>query len=232
MSRADMHERRVIFGSPDAGLTVGVQGSAQRSRLAKRWFDVISASLLLLFISPIFITVVLLVRLSDGGDIFYRHIRIGRNGKPFGCLKFRTMRSDGDLILRRHLSLSEEARHEWETDRKLRNDPRVTRLGKILRKTSLDELPQLINIIRGDMSVVGPRPVTRQELARYGKGLDHYLSVRPGLTGQWQVSGRNDVGYEQRVALDVDYVRHQSFSRDMLIIFKTVGVLFLQKGSY
>ncbi|NTG51200.1 sugar transferase [Agrobacterium rhizogenes] len=200
--------------------------------ILKRGFDVTAALMGLILISPLFLMLMLLVKLSDRGPIFYGHRRIGHNGKTFGCLKFRTMVVDGDRVLQAYLQANPRAMDEWRATRKLQNDPRVTLVGAVLRKLSLDELPQLINIIRGEMSVVGPRPVVEDELERYETSAIYYLQSRPGLTGLWQVSGRNDVSYETRVAFDTHYVKNWSLSSDMMIIAKTIPAVCLSRGSY
>ncbi|TRB40858.1 sugar transferase [Rhizobium rhizogenes] len=200
--------------------------------ILKRGFDVTAALMGLILISPLFLMLMLLVKLSDRGPIFYGHRRIGHNGKTFGCLKFRTMVVDGDRVLQAYLQANPRAMDEWRATRKLQNDPRVTLVGAVLRKLSLDELPQLINIIRGEMSVVGPRPVVEDELERYETSAIYYLQSRPGLTGLWKVSGRNDVSYESRVAFDTHYVKNWSLSSDMMIIAKTIPAVCLSRGSY
>ncbi len=160
-----------------------------------------------------------------GGSVIFAHPRIGYEGNAFLCYKFRTMVIDGDAVLQKCLNDNPEALREWRETRKLKSDPRVTWLGHVLRKSSLDELPQLINVIRGDMSVVGPRPIVAEELSRYGSCSADYLRARPGLTGLWQVSGRSGLGYEQRVALDRYYVRRWSIALDLAILFRTLPVL-------
>ena len=160
------------------------------------------------------------------------HQRIGRNGVGFGCLKFRSMVRDADEVLRGHLAGNAAARAEWAQTRKLKADPRVTPLGRILRQSSVDELPQLLNVLRGDMSLVGPRPIVEQEVQYYGAAINHYHRVRPGLTGHWQVSGRSDVSYPSRIQMDVDYVDRIRFGRDLLIMLKTVPVVVTWRGSY
>ncbi|HEY0124219.1 MAG TPA: sugar transferase [Rhizobium sp.] len=200
--------------------------------ILKRAFDVTTALLALILISPLFLMLMLLVKLSDRGPIFYGHRRIGHNGKSFRCMKFRTMVVDGDRVLQAYLQANPRAMDEWRATRKLQNDPRVTLIGAVLRKLSLDELPQLLNIIRGEMSVVGPRPVVEDELERYETSAIYYLQSRPGLTGLWQVSGRNDVSYESRVAFDTHYVKNWSLSSDMMIIAKTIPAVCLSRGSY
>ncbi len=201
-------------------------------KASKRAVDIVMAATALVLLSPLLLIVALIVKLSDRGPIFYSHTRIGYSGATFGCLKFRTMKTDAAAQLAELLRTNPAARTEWEATRKLKNDPRITSVGEILRKSSLDELPQLINILRGEMSIVGPRPVTAEELARYGEDVESYMAARPGLTGQWQTSGRNDVSYEYRVALDVQYVREWSLTGDFIIIAKTVPALFSQRGCY
>jgi undecaprenyl-phosphate galactose phosphotransferase len=198
----------------------------------KRIIDVVLSALILIVAAPAMIFTWVLVRL-DGGPAIYSHVRVGQHGREFRCHKFRTMVVDSDAVLARHLAENAAARSEWAASRKLKDDPRVTRLGRFLRKTSLDEMPQLLNVLRGEMSLVGPRPIIRAELeTHYGvEGASAYMSVRPGLTGLWQVSGRSDVDYRKRVALDTDYVRNASLARDMMILCQTVKVVLLQKGA-
>ncbi|MBL6456674.1 sugar transferase [Belnapia sp. T6] len=200
---------------------------------AKRLIDLVGAVVLLALLSPIFL-VLAIAACADGGPVFFAHRRIGRGGAEFGCLKFRSMRTDADRALRDLLARDPAARAEWEATRKLKADPRVTRIGRVLRSTSLDELPQLVNVLRGEMSLVGPRPVVRDELERFYAprgAVQDYLSVRPGVTGPWQVGGRSDTGYEERVALDTDYVRHSSFVRDLHILLSTVGAVIRRQGA-
>ncbi|MFC3206270.1 sugar transferase [Aquamicrobium soli] len=198
----------------------------------KRFFDITAALAGLTLISPLFLMLMLLVKFSDGGKVFYGHRRIGRSGKVFHCLKFRTMVEDGDAVLAAYLARNPQEREEWLATRKLQNDPRVTRVGAVLRKLSLDELPQIFNILRGEMSFVGPRPVVRDELKMYGTSASFYLKSRPGLTGLWQVSGRNDVSYQARVAFDRHYVENWSFVFDLKILIWTVPAVFTSRGSY
>jgi len=198
----------------------------------KRAFDITAALGGLVVFSPLFLMLVLLVKFSDGGRVFYGHPRIGRNGRVFRCLKFRTMVENGDEVLAAHLAKYPQEREEWNATRKLQNDPRVTRVGMVLRKLSLDELPQIFNILRGEMSFVGPRPVVDDELALYGTAASFYLQSRPGLTGLWQVSGRNDVSYGTRVAFDRHYVENWSFVFDLKILVWTVPAVFSSRGSY
>lgn len=207
--------------------------AAERLRLgAKRALDILGASALLLATLPVFLILAVLVKM-DGGKVFYAHERVGRGGRLFGCLKFRSMVADADRRLAMLLERDPIARAEWESTRKLKNDPRVTWVGRFLRGTSLDELPQIINVLRGEMSLVGPRPVQAAELAAYyGPAAQHYLAVRPGITGPWQVSGRNDTSYAQRVALDVNYVMHPSLMNDIRILLRTPGAVLARRGAY
>lgn len=202
-----------------------------RGGVAKRAFDVFAASTMLIFALPAMFFIAVIMFSTDRGPIFFGHERLGLNGRRFRCLKFRSMVVNSQEALQRHLELFPAARTEWEETQKLRNDPRITRLGQFLRVTSLDELPQLINVIRGDMSLVGPRPIVQDEVVRYADDIEHYSAVRPGITGLWQVSGRSDVGYDQRVQLDSTYVREWSFTGDMVILLKTVKVVALRSGS-
>lgn len=189
----------------------------------KRAFDIVLSASLLVVLSPLLITVIYLVR-RDGSSAIYRHWRIGEGGNEFPCLKFRTMASDSDEVLATLLA-DPVFKEQWQKDRKLRADPRVTELGLFLRRTSIDELPQLLNVLLGDMSIVGPRPITRDELSRYGDNAQWYLKMKPGMTGLWQVSGRNSVDYETRVSLDVRYVQHWSIWKDIVILLKTPPAL-------
>jgi exopolysaccharide production protein ExoY len=198
----------------------------------KRFVDVVFAGGALMFFLPLFGMIAGLIKLSDGGPVFYRHRRVGHRGQEFGCLKFRTMVTNGDEVLQQHLVDSAEAAREWEETRKLKSDPRVTTLGNVLRKLSIDELPQLINIIRGDMSLVGPRPIVSAEIAMYGPHAELYCRARPGLTGLWQVSGRNDKSYADRVVLDCTYVQNWSHRVDLVIILKTIPAVLSSRGTY
>jgi lipopolysaccharide/colanic/teichoic acid biosynthesis glycosyltransferase len=205
-----------------------------RGRVLKRGGDIVFSLLVLSLGSPLFLLLAVLVKLSSRGSIFYCQRRIGRGYKGFGCLKFRTMRRDADRVLAAMLDADPKLRAEFERDHKLKRDPRITPLGKFLRRSSLDELPQFINVLRGEMSVVGPRPIVWDELRRYGRSMDEVLSVRPGLTGLWQVSGRNNLTYRTRVRLDLTYVRNRSFWLDLGIVLRTIGVVLLpmDRGAY
>lgn len=206
---------------------------AQRGpQLLKRAFDVVCSSLLLALTSPLFLWVAIQVRLGGGGGVFFGHMRIGQNGVPFPCYKFRTMAVNADALLKDLLANDPAAREEWERDFKLKNDPRVTKVGRFLRRTSLDELPQLWNVLKGQMSLVGPRPVIEAELERYGNQVGYYLEARPGITGLWQTSGRNDVSYETRVNLDAWYVKNWSLFTDLVILIRTFKVLLIKDGAY
>jgi exopolysaccharide production protein ExoY len=200
--------------------------------IATRVFDVIAASSLLLAALPALIFLAIALQIDSPGRLFFVQQRIGRGGKMFPCIKFRTMCADADKVLARHLDECSDARREWARDFKLRNDPRITRLGGVVRRFSLDEFPQLLNIIAGHMSVVGPRPIVREEIERYGRFFPNYCAVRPGLTGLWQISGRNDTTYSERVALDCRYVANKSFTGDVVIALKTVPAVLGAKGSY
>lgn len=201
-------------------------------KFAKRVLDISVAIIALIMLSPLFIVISLLVKLSDGGPVFYSHKRIGLTGSTFGCLKFRSMSVNAAARLNEVLKTDPAARDEWEKSRKLKVDPRITFIGNILRRSSIDELPQLINVLRGEMSLVGPRPITAEELPRYGEHISAYLSSRPGLTGHWQISGRSDVSYEHRVSLDLYYITNWSLWLDVTILVKTIPALLSQKGSY
>jgi Undecaprenyl-phosphate galactose phosphotransferase WbaP len=200
-------------------------------QLVKRAFDLVVATFLLGVLSPLFAYLIFRIR-ETGPETIFGHVRIGRDGKPFQCLKFRTMVPNAAEVLADVLASDPQAREEWERNFKLKDDPRITRIGAFLRSTSLDELPQLWNVLRGEMSLVGPRPVIEEELARYGDQVRYYLEARPGITGLWQVSGRNDTGYEDRVALDSWYVRNWSLWYDVVILVRTVAVVLQRKGAY
>lgn len=222
---------------------MAIQNSAECAELArlaprplggrtKRAFDLVGASLAILFLAPLLLIIAGLIYRHDGGPVIIKHKRLGRNGEKFDCLKFRTMVANADEVLRQHLAENPEAAHEWELNRKLCRDPRVTKLGLVLRKTSLDELPQLFNIAQGDMSFVGPRPIVEEEIKKYGPYWNDVCQARPGLTGAWQVNGRNDVSYDSRVALDRDYIANWSFSRDLVIIAMTIPAVIKARGVY
>lgn len=189
---------------------------------SKRILDLLVAGCALVLAAPIMLVVALLIRLTTGGPALYSHVRVGFRGQPFHCYKFRTMVTDADDVLRAYLVSDPEAARQWEENRKLKCDPRITFLGRLLRKSSIDELPQLLNILRGEMSCVGPRPVMADELSRYGEAAGDYLSAKPGLTGLWQVTGRSCTDYSKRVALDSHYVHNWSLWADLAILVRTV----------
>ncbi|HDZ8838734.1 undecaprenyl-phosphate galactose phosphotransferase WbaP [Aeromonas veronii] len=201
------------------------------SRILKRSFDILLSSSLLLLLSPLLFYIGWQVS-RDGGSPIYGHERVGQGGRKFKCLKFRSMIIDSQDVLDKLLASDPIARDEWERDFKLKDDPRITSIGHFIRKTSLDELPQLWNVLKGEMSLVGPRPVVELELARYGDDGQYYLLAKPGMTGLWQVSGRNDVDYATRVYLDGWYVKNWSLWYDIAIMFKTIGVVLHRDGAY
>lgn len=206
-------------------------GSRTAGAFLKTAFDRSAAFTALVLLAPLMLGITLAIRARRNGPAFFSHVRIGRGGRAFRCHKFRTMSIDGAREFERLLDIDPIARDDWRTHRKIYRDPRVSRLGAFLRSTSLDELPQFWNVLRGDMSLVGPRPITAEELVEYGDHAADYLSVRPGLTGAWQVSGRSDATYAERVALDVDYIRHQSFRLDLKIMLQTVRVVLGRQGA-
>ena len=202
------------------------------NRAVKRLFDIVAVLLGSLLILPALLGIALWIRLDSPGPVIYRHRRIGKDGRVFHCYKFRSMCVDSEERLQQLLAADEDARREWETTFKLKHDPRITRVGAILRKTSLDELPQLINVLRGEMSLVGPRPIVEKEVPYYGAFIREYYMVRPGITGMWQVSGRSDVDYPERVRMDSWYVHNWSIWLDLLLLWRTIGVVRRGKGAY
>ena len=222
----------------NTGDRLGLSGLVQRRirplATLKRSGDIAFSLAMLSLGSPVLLSVALLVKLTSPGPVFFVQKRIGRRFQRFGCIKFRTMRADADAVLARVLEADSSLRAEFERDFKLKRDPRITPLGRFLRRSSLDELPQFLNVLRGEMSVVGPRPIVEKELVRYGPYMDEVASVRPGLTGLWQVSGRNNLSYKKRVKLDLAYARGRSFGLDFAIILRTFGVLLLpmDRGAY
>jgi exopolysaccharide production protein ExoY len=196
-----------------------------------RLIDVTLAVAMLIFFGPLMLALALLVRAAGNGPILFKQQRVGHQGKLFFCYKFRTMRVDAEEVLAAMLLESASLREEWNRDHKLRNDPRLARFGALLRRTSLDELPQLFNILKGEMSIVGPRPITQSEVVRYGRYIQAYKAVRPGLTGLWQVSGRSQTTYRRRVACDVAYARGRSPLCNIQIIARTIPAVFLSRGA-
>jgi Undecaprenyl-phosphate galactose phosphotransferase WbaP len=198
----------------------------------KRSIDLVFSASLLVCTSPLLLLVALAVKLTSDGPILFRHQRIGKDGIPFQVCKFRTMVRDADVRLAERLANSEDDRQEWQRDRKLRNDPRITPIGGFLRKFSLDEFPQLWNVLRGEMSIVGPRPICYEEISRYGEQFAAYSKVRPGITGLWQVSGRNEMSYSNRVGIDTYYVDHWSPWMDLYILVRTFKAVSSSRGAY
>jgi len=214
-------ERSVAFHPP----------ATHRQWPGKRLFDVVGAIALIIAFSPLILFLAVWLWIT-GGPILFGHQRIGKGGKPFKCYKFRTMVPDADRALEQLFEGEPGLRIEWVLNHKLKDDPRVTRLGEFLRKTSLDELPQLWNVLRGEMSLVGPRPIVKDEIFRYGHAIRHYQAVKPGLTGLWQVSGRNDTTYERRVAMDRLYAMNMCIGLDARILFRTLIVVCKCSGAY
>ncbi len=198
----------------------------------KRAADIALALTGLIMLAPLLILIALAVRATSRGPVLFGHRRIGAGGRVFRCWKFRSMIANGAEVLEHHLAAHPEARAEWEATRKLKNDIRITPIGRALRDYSLDELPQLVNVLRGEMSLVGPRPVVADELDLYGADARYYLAARPGITGLWQVSGRNDVSYEARVAFDKAYVLGWSMAGDLRILLKTIPAALTARGAY
>ena len=201
------------------------------SRIIKRLFDIVGSITIILVLSPALVYISRKVK-KDGGPAIYGHERIGKGGKSFKCLKFRSMVINSKDVLEELLNNDPLAKEEWDATFKLKNDPRITKIGGFLRRTSLDELPQLFNVLKGEMSLVGPRPIITAELERYNDEVDYYLLSKPGMTGLWQVSGRSDVDYETRVYLDAWYVKNWSMWNDIAILFKTISVVLKKDGAY
>lgn len=197
-----------------------------------RAIDVVIALAALLVFLPLMAIVAVLIRATSGGPVLFRQRRLGQYGQIFICYKFRTMHQNADLLLSKLLAECAHSRAEWQRDQKLRRDPRVIKIGAFLRKASLDELPQLFNVLKGDMSIVGPRPIVPSEAEKYGRYIDHYFAVRPGITGLWQVSGRNGTSYRRRVACDVLYSRYQSPTTNIGIILRTIPVVLGADGAF
>ena len=197
-------------------------------RFFKRLFDVVMSVLAIIVLSPVYLVIAILIKCDSRGPVFYKHHRLGKNGKPFGMYKFRSMVVDADKKLG---ELPDEMQEEYEENYKISDDPRVTKIGRFLRKTSLDEIPQFINVIKGEISLVGPRPIVERELEKYGDNKEKFLSVIPGITGNWQANGRSDVTYKERMELELYYVDNASFWLDIAILFKTVFAVFKRDGA-
>jgi lipopolysaccharide/colanic/teichoic acid biosynthesis glycosyltransferase len=216
-----------------------VRSSAQRRLsigkstrdIPKRVFDIVFSLSVLIVCAPIYLVLAIAIACTSSGSIFYIQERVGKNYRRFGCIKFRTMIPDADRLLHKMMAESEDLRQEFSENFKLKHDPRITKIGKFLRMTNLDEFPQFINVLKGEMSVVGPRPLVPEEIERYGRAIDRVLTIRPGVTGLWQVSGRNDIPYDQRVRIDVSYVKRRSFWLDFRIIIKTIHLTVMPKNN-
>jgi Undecaprenyl-phosphate galactose phosphotransferase WbaP len=232
-----------FFGVPNQALiphTIGTHASLEirnnlrslRSRFVKRYIDIVAGVLILVAITPLLLLISLAIRIDSPGPVIYRARRVGRQGQRFDCLKFRTMHRDAERKLGALLAAHPELRDEYEATHKLRVDPRITRVGEILRRTSLDELPQLFNVLRGEMSLVGPRPIVQAEIQKYGEIYRLFTQVRPGMTGYWQVNGRSDTSYDERVEMDNFYITNWTPWLDFVILVQTVRVVFKGKGAY
>lgn len=194
----------------------------------KRIFDIVLASIALVLLSPVFLLLAIIIKADSKGSVFFAHTRIGKNGKKFKMYKFRTMYENAQEMIK---DFTPEQKKEWEENFKLKEDPRITKIGKVLRKTSLDELPQIINIIKGDLSIIGPRPIIDDELEKYGEEKEKFLSVTPGLTGYWQANGRSATTYEDRMKMELYYIDHMSAKLDLQIFFKTFVTVFKKEGA-
>ncbi|WP_373539650.1 sugar transferase [Chamaesiphon sp.] len=201
------------------------------SDVVKRLFDIVFSLSVLVLCAPIYLVLAVAIACTSSGSIFYIQERVGRHHRHFGCIKFRTMIPDADRLLHEMMASSEDLRQEFSENFKLKEDPRITRIGKFLRTTNLDEFPQFINVLKGEMSVVGPRPLVPEEIERYGNQIDRVLTIRPGITGLWQVSGRNDLPYAKRIRIDVSYVKRRSFWLDLRIVCKTVLLTVIPKNN-
>jgi Undecaprenyl-phosphate galactose phosphotransferase WbaP len=230
---------KVIRAIARRGIAPVLQGDRRISRslqsldgeLFKRLFDILFSLSVLILFAPVYLLLAFLIALSSSGPIFYVQERVGKNHKRFYCLKFRTMVENADDILLEIMENSPHLRQEFEDNFKLKQDPRITGIGRFLRMTSLDEFPQFWNVLKGDMSVVGPRPLVEEELPRYGRHINKILTIRPGITGLWQVSGRNDIPYPRRVQIDLYYANDKNLWMDMWILFKTIGVVIFPKNN-
>ena len=193
----------------------------------KRLCDFTLASFLVVILIPIFVLIACLIKANSRGPIFFKQRRVGKNKKLFSCFKFRTMHPEAEFMLKKLLKTNEDIQIEFEYNQKLLNDPRITFIGKYLRFTSLDEIPQIFNVLKGEMSFIGPRPITEEEIKRYENKFDMAFSVTPGMSGLWQVSGRNKLSYKRRVQLDVIYAKNLNIKLDLNIFFRTIGVILL-----
>lgn len=208
-----------------------IVSQALNGELAKRLFDILFSLAILILFSPLYLILAGLIAWSSPGPIFYIQERVGRNHQTFGCIKFRTMVINADQVLEDMMRENPEIREEFAENFKLKKDPRITWIGHFLRITSLDEFPQFFNVLKGDMSVVGPRPLVPDEIHKYGKYINKILTIRPGITGLWQVSGRNDIPYHQRVQIDGYYVSYRHFLMDIWIVLKTIGIVLFPRNN-
>jgi lipopolysaccharide/colanic/teichoic acid biosynthesis glycosyltransferase len=218
--------------------STAVKSSSQKSRLdgkssdlIKRLFDIIFSLSVLVLCAPVYIVLAIVIACTSSGSIFYVQERVGKNHRHFGCIKFRTMVPNADRLLSEMIARSTDLQQEFSENFKLKQDPRITKIGRFLRTTNLDEFPQFINVLKGEMSVVGPRPLVPEEIERYGAAIDRVLTIRPGITGLWQVSGRNDIPYAQRIRIDINYVKRRNFWLDLRIVFKTVLLTIIPKNN-
>ncbi|MGF1540103.1 MAG: sugar transferase [Pleurocapsa sp.] len=223
--------RKGFRPSRDPNRQLSLSLPALDGNFAKRLFDIVFSLFVLIFFSPIYLILMTLIAINSPGPIFYTQKRIGKDHQPFNCIKFRTMVNNADDLLETMISNSPEMRQEFQDNFKLKQDPRITKIGNFLRLTSLDEFPQFWNVLKGDMSVVGPRPLVPEELHKYGRKINTVLTIRPGITGLWQVSGRNDIPYPKRVKIDVYYATSHNWLLDIWIVFKTIGVIVFPKNN-
>lgn len=223
----------VLNVQPCDSVLIRLQNNSSKKHniLMKRSMDIAGSMLAIILISPLFLVLFFMIK-ADGGPVFYKQVRIGRYGKKFNCWKIRSMVTNADQVLEKYLANHPELKEAWERDHKLKNDPRITSVGQFIRKGSIDELPQLWNVLKGEMSLVGPRPIVAEESSRYGEMLNYYLGSRPGITGLWQISGRNDTTYDERVDLDVWYSRNWSLWLDIVILLRTVPTVMFRSGAY
>ena len=205
--------------------------SVRNGNFVKRMFDIVFALFVLTVFSPVYLILTILVALNSQGPIFYIQQRVGKNHQPFYCIKFRTMVDNADEVLETMMQDSDRMRQEFSDSFKLKQDPRITTVGKFLRLTSLDEFPQFWNVLKGEMSVVGPRPLVPEELPKYGRKINTVLKIKPGITGLWQVSGRNDIPYPKRVQIDVYYATSHNWLLDLWIVYKTIGVMLFPRNN-
>lgn len=224
-------QTQFFFGHKIVLLESRVRLQTTTGKILKYITDKVGAFIAIILLAPVFLALALRVR-KDGGPAFYSQVRVGKNGVPFKCWKFRSMIINSDEALKTYLAENPQAAAEYERDFKLKDDPRITPIGHFLRKTSLDEIPQFYNVLKGEMSLVGPRPIVEKETHYYEDKLSYYLAVKPGVTGLWQVSGRNDISYQQRVSLDVWYVENWSLWNDIVIFLETIYVVLARKGAY